>query len=71
MKNADAYSEAAKAAPSIGVGGLTLFGYPLNEVVLVLTGIYTIFLILDKLPTIAARIGQLWRCLRGKHDRNS
>ena len=68
--NHDTTIEAAKAAPAIGVGGLTLFGYPLNEVVLVLTLIYTVFLLIDKLPSVLGRFRQLWDFLRGRHDRN-
>lgn len=44
--------EAAKAAPPLSVGGLTLFGFPLSEIVLVLTAIYTIWLILEKTPRV-------------------
>lgn len=32
----------AKLAPPLTVGGLTLFGIPLNEVVLALTGLYAV-----------------------------
>lgn len=68
MKNHDVAVEAAKAAPAISVGGLTLFGYPLNEVVLMLTLIYTIFLLIDKLPTVFQRFRELWHFLRGTHN---
>lgn len=44
--------EVVKAAPPLSVGGLTLFGYPLSEVVLVLTAIYTIWLIVEKTPRV-------------------
>lgn len=64
--NHDTHIEAAKAAPAISVGGLTLFGYPLNEVVLVLTMIYTLFLLIEKLPAVLARFRQLWDFLRGR-----
>lgn len=33
--------EAAKAAPPVTVTGLTIFGYPLPEVVMLMTLIYT------------------------------
>lgn len=68
--NHDTTIEAAKAAPAIGVTGLTLFGYPLNEVVLVCTLIYTVFLLIDKLPAVLSRFKQLWHFLKGDHDRN-
>ena len=66
MSNHDTTIEAAKAAPAISVGGLTLFGYPLSEVVLVLTLIYTLFLLIDKLPAVLGRFRQLWDFLRGR-----
>jgi hypothetical protein len=50
--------EVIKDAPPVGVTGLYIFGIPINEAVLILTGIYTIFLIIDKLPTMALRLKQ-------------
>lgn len=55
---ADHYKEAAMSAPPISVGALTLFGFPLQEWVLLCTLIYTLFLIVDKLPTVLARAQQ-------------
>lgn len=49
-------NEVARAAPPLGVGGLSLYGMPLNEWVLILTAIYTIFLIVDKVPTMVDRL---------------
>ncbi len=63
--NHDTTIEAAKAAPAIGVGGLTLFGFPLNDVVLVLTLIYTIFLLIDKLPAVWGRLRQFADKVKG------
>lgn len=44
---------AAKLAPPIAVGGLTVFGIPLNELVLVVTGVYAVlqigFLLYDRI----------------------
>ena len=48
--------EMAVATPPVSVTGLTVVGVPLSEWVLFLTAIYTIFLIVDKLPTVAQRI---------------
>lgn len=49
----NAVTEAAKAAPPITVGGLTLWGVGLADWVLILTALYTIlqiyFLLRDKL----------------------
>lgn len=44
----DAINEALRAAPPISIGGLTMFSIPLNEWVLLMTLVYTIFLIVDK-----------------------
>lgn len=54
MSNSSASLEAAKAAPPLGVGGLTLFGVPLNDVVLLLTAVYTVFLIIKTAPAVIA-----------------
>lgn len=48
MKASDHINDAVLASPPVGVGGLVVFGYPLNDVVLVLTAVYTVFLIVDK-----------------------
>lgn len=54
----DAHTEGAgiavaKLVPPLTVGGMTLFGVPLSEVVLILTGIYAIlqigFLLHDRI----------------------
>lgn len=53
MTKADQVIEVAKAAPPVTVTGLTMFGFPVNEIVLVITGIYStlllFFLVKDKL----------------------
>lgn len=66
MKQHESFIEVAKAAPVASVGGLTMFGYHMNDIVLVMTFIYTAFLIIDKLPTVLGRFRQLWNYLRGK-----
>lgn len=38
-------TQAAASAPPVTITGLTLFGVPLSEVVLLLTALYTIILI--------------------------
>lgn len=68
MTKHDSLIEAAKAAPIASVGGLTMFGYPLSDVVLVLTFIYTIFLLIDKSHTVWVRLCQFGRFLKGKSD---
>lgn len=48
--------EALTMAPPLGVTGFTLWGHPLAEWVYILTALYTIFLIVDKLPTVVERV---------------
>lgn len=50
------------AAPPVSVGALTLWGLPLSEWVLILTALYTIFLLITKLPLVLRVIwdGWLW-----------
>lgn len=59
MQKHESIIEAIKAAPPVGVAGLTLGGVPLSDVVVLLTGLYTVFLIIDKLPTMFRRWAQL------------
>lgn len=51
--------DAIMAAPPVGVGGLTLWGIHLNEWVLIGTLIYTVFLIVDKFPSVVQRMREL------------
>lgn len=50
--HSDLITEAAKAAPTVTVGGLTLFGVVLSDWVMILTIVYTLlqlfFLLRDK-----------------------
>lgn len=48
-------NEFIQAGPPLSVTGLTLWGLPLNEWVYVLTALYTLFLICDKLITLVRR----------------
>lgn len=57
-------TEALWATPPVAVGGLTLFGIALSQWVVILTAIYTIFLIVDKLPTVIERGRQLIRWIK-------
>lgn len=59
MQKHESLIEAVKAAPPVGVAGLTLGGIPISDVVVLLTGLYTIFLIIDKLPAVFRRARQL------------
>lgn len=71
MQKHEALIEAAKATPPVSVTGLTLYGVPLNDVVLVLTGLYTVLLIIDKLPALFKRVQQVGAWIRSKYDRTS
>ena len=55
-------AEMAKASPPVAVAGLTVFGIPLNEVLIILTIGYTVlqtyFLLRDK----------WWKPRKAKHD---
>lgn len=60
-----ATSEALWAAPPIATGALTLFGVALSNWVIILSLVYTIFLLIDKLPVVIERLRQLWRWVKG------
>lgn len=67
LDSTHAVTEAIKATPPLGVGGLTLFGFPLNEVVLLLTAVYTIWLIVEKTPKVLDALLNLCRRFRGRN----
>lgn len=58
--------EAAKASPPLSVGGLTLFGIPLPEWVMMGSAVYTVFLLIDKAPVVIERMCQLWRWVKAR-----
>jgi cytochrome c-type biogenesis protein CcmH/NrfF len=58
---AEHFKDLALAAPSVSVGTLTLWGVPLAQWVLVLTAVYTVFLIIDKLPAVWRVLCALYR----------
>lgn len=68
MKYAEHIAEAAKAAPPVAVTGLTLFGIPLQEWILMGTGLYTLFLIIDKLPVVIDRFTAFGRWIKEKFN---
>ena len=45
-----------KAVPTVGVGTLTLWGVALSDWVLIVTLAWTVVLILDKLPSLFAKV---------------
>lgn len=64
MKDHDPLFEVMKATPPIGVAGLTLSGITLQDWALILTIIYLLFILLDKLPVVITRLHQFWRFIR-------
>lgn len=58
-------TEALWASPPIATGGLVLFGVTLSNWVIILTLVYTIFLIVDKLPTVIERVKQFRAWVKG------
>ena len=63
-------SEVVKAAPPLGVAGLKVFGVLLADWVVILTVIYTLFLIIDKADAVFSKLirwgRKLWRCYGDK-----
>lgn len=70
MQKHESIIEAIKAAPPVGVAGLTLGGVPLSDVVVLLTGLYTVFLIVDKLPAMFRRWAQLMAWVKDRNGRD-
>lgn len=60
----DTITEAMKATPSLGVGGLVILGYPVETWAAILACGYSILLILDKLPAVIERVRQFVRWLK-------
>lgn len=60
--------EAVKDAPPISVGGLAFLGVPLSDWVLILTLVYTIFLLIDKSHVVLIRVRQFINWLRSNND---
>lgn len=61
--------EAMQAAPPITVGGFTLFGVPLNDVVLGVTLVYTLLLVVSKTPAAYEAVVFWYKKLRGQHGK--
>lgn len=58
--------DAAKISPPAGVSGMVVWGIPLNDWAVILTIVYTLLLIFDKLwPGVLAKAGRcLWRRIK-------
>jgi hypothetical protein len=61
-------NDIAKAAPPMGVAGMKLFGVLLSDWIIILTVIYTLFLIIDKADAVCVKIAAWLRRLRKWHD---
>lgn len=61
--HSDVLTEAAKAVPTVTVGGLTLYGVALSDYVLILTLVYTVLQILVLLRD------KWWRQRKDKNGR--
>jgi hypothetical protein len=58
--------EVVRASPPVSVGGMALWGVQIEQWLILLTIVYTIFLIIDKSPNVIARLRALWKWLRRK-----
>ena len=58
-------SGAAKASPGIAVSGLTIYGYPIETWVSVLTCGYLIAMILSCIPKVGESVRYLWSLAKG------
>lgn len=63
--------EAAQATPTVAVGGLTLLGYPLSDLTLIAGFLWTIFLLIDKFPTVVQRFVALFHLAKGVIKRDT
>lgn len=62
---ASSVSGAAKASPGIAVSGLTIYGYPIETWVSVLTCGYLIAMILSCIPKVGESVRYLWSLAKG------
>lgn len=59
--------EAVSATPPVAASSLYLFGYPLNDMLLVITAVYTLLLISEKLIAMWQR----WKNRKDNHDKSN
>lgn len=59
MQKSDALVETLKAAPPVSVGGLTLFGFPLPDLVQFVTLVWLVILIITKLHDLGAALRKI------------
>ncbi len=58
--------EVAKALPPIGVGGMVLFGIPVESWLMWASLLWTVFLLIDKFPTVVTRFRDGYRWVKEK-----
>lgn len=58
--------ETAAATPPLSIAGLSLYGVALSDWVLVATLLYTVFLIIDKAPSVLAKLVSGWYWVKEK-----
>lgn len=58
--------EMAPVAPPVAVSGMTLFGYPLPELALVLTILYTAVMLIVATPKAYRTLRNGWRTAKGQ-----
>lgn len=59
-----------KALAVVPTSVLTLFGFPLEQWVFVLTAVLTIIFIIEKLPKAFMSIKWMWNKIKGKKNKN-
>lgn len=69
MHRHDALVETLKTAPPVSVGGLTLFGVSLPDIVQIVTLIWLLILIVGKLPDLFNTLRKFRTWVRSKYDR--
>ena len=60
--------ETIRAVPPVGLGGMSAFGIPLPEWLTILGLIYTVFIIIEKLPVVIARLKRFYGWVKGVWD---
>jgi len=65
--NMQTVTETVKAAPPVTVGVTMIWGLPISEWAQIMAIIWTVFLIIEKAPTVWGRLVTLYNKVRGKH----
>lgn len=61
-------SSVAKASPGIAVSGLTIYGYPIEEWVSILTAVYLICMVVGALPKVIEGLRYLYVLAKGEKE---